>query len=83
MLTFIMIWHMPHRQPMQTFLALMKWVFGEDPGYPVYVSTWRQLGMMLLPDEHFWSYLVNKICLFFKKESNKNDFTSNQYCNPS
>ena len=42
--------------PMQKFLPLMEWLFGEDIGYTVYVSTLRKLGMMVLPDEHFWSY---------------------------
>ena len=42
--------------PMQKFLALMEWLFEEDIGYTVYVSTLRKLGMMVLPDEHFWSY---------------------------
>ena len=42
--------------PMQKFPALMGWLFGEDIGYPVYVSTLRKLGMMMLLDEQFRSY---------------------------
>ena len=41
--------------PMQMFPTLMDWLFGEDIGYPVYVSTLRKLGMMILPDEQFRS----------------------------
>ena len=40
---------------MQRFPAAMEWLFGEDNGYPVYVSTLRLLGMILLPEEHFWN----------------------------
>ena len=42
--------------PMQKFPSVMECIFGDDAGYPAYVSTWRQLGMMLLPDGNFWSY---------------------------
>ena len=42
--------------PMQRFSAVMEWVLGDDIGFAAYVSTARQLGMMLLPDGHFWSY---------------------------
>ena len=41
--------------PMQKFPEFIEWLFGEDIGYPVYVSTLRKMGMMLLPDEHFWN----------------------------
>ena len=37
-------------QPMQIFPALLEWIFGKDTGYPVYVSTLRQLGIILLPN---------------------------------
>ena len=30
--------------PMQRFSAVMEWIFGEDAGYPVFVSTARRLG---------------------------------------
>ena len=42
--------------PMQRFSAMLEWMFGEDTGFPVYVSAARQLGIMLLPDGQFWSY---------------------------
>ena len=37
-------------QSMQIFPALLEWIFGKDTGYPVYVSTLRQLGIILLPN---------------------------------
>ena len=30
--------------PMQSFPAVMEWIFGDDAGLPAYVSTARQLG---------------------------------------
>ena len=38
--------------PMHSLSAVMEWIFGEDTGYPVYVSTLRRLGMLLLPEVH-------------------------------
>ena len=38
--------------PMHSLSAVMEWIFGEDTGYPVYVSTLSQLGMLLLPEVH-------------------------------
>ena len=40
--------------PMESLPAVVTWIFGEDTGYQVYVSTWSQLGLMLLPDERYW-----------------------------
>ena len=34
---------------MQSFPKAMEWIFGDDAGFPVYVSTARQLGMLLSP----------------------------------
>ena len=42
--------------PMQGFPSVMEWIFGDDAGLPTYISTLRQLGMILLPDGSFWSY---------------------------
>ena len=42
--------------PMQRFPAVMEWIFGDDAGFPVFVSTARKLGMLLLPNENTWSY---------------------------
>ena len=42
--------------PMQRLPAVLEWIIGDDAGFPAYVSTLRKLGMMLLPDDHFWSY---------------------------
>ena len=36
--------------PMQKLSAMMEWIFGDDAGFPVYVSTARQIGMCLLPN---------------------------------
>ena len=35
--------------PMQKLSAMMEWIFGDDAGFPVYVSTARKMGMLLLP----------------------------------
>ena len=42
--------------PMQIFPTVMEWIFGEDTGFPVYVSTARQLGMMLLSNDSHFSF---------------------------
>ena len=42
--------------PMQRFSVVMNWIFGEDAGFSVFVSTARGLGILLLPDAHIWSY---------------------------
>ena len=36
--------------PMHKLSAMMEWIFGDDAGFPVYVSTARQMGMLLLPN---------------------------------
>ena len=33
--------------PMQRFPAVMEWILGNDPVFPVYVRTWRQLAMFV------------------------------------
>ena len=40
--------------PMYMLSNILHWIFGNDTGFPVYVSTARKLGMLMLPDEHFW-----------------------------
>ena len=40
--------------PIQRFSKQMEWIFGDDLGYPVFVKTARELGMLLLPDN--WYY---------------------------
>ena len=42
--------------PIQRFPTVVEWIFGDDIGFAVYVSTARELGLMLLPAEHFWNY---------------------------
>ena len=42
--------------PMQILSKSMEWIFGEDAGFPVFVNTARELGMLLLPDEYIWQY---------------------------
>ena len=42
--------------PMQRFSEVLKWIFGEETGFPVFLSTARLLGIFLLPDEPFQSY---------------------------
>ena len=42
--------------PMQKFSAVMNWVFGVDTGYPVYVSIAREIGLLMLSGQYFWSY---------------------------
>ena len=41
--------------PMQKFSWVMEWIFGNEAGFPVYVSTARQLGKMLVPDSQYWN----------------------------
>ena len=36
--------------PMQRFLEVLKWILGEDTGFPVFVSTARLLGFFFLQD---------------------------------
>ena len=40
--------------PMQRFSKFMEWIFGDDTGFPVYVSIVRELGLMMLPYRQFW-----------------------------
>ena len=42
--------------PMQSFQAVLEWIFGDDAGFPVYVSTARQLGMLLVPSHNLFFY---------------------------
>ena len=42
--------------PMQKFGEVMRLIFGDDFGFPVYVGTAKQLGKLILPDEQYWSY---------------------------
>ena len=42
--------------PMHSLSAVMEWIFGNDTGFPVYVSTLREFGMLMLPNDNFWSY---------------------------
>ena len=36
--------------PMQIFSKQMEWIFGDDHGFPVFVKTARDLGMLMVPD---------------------------------
>ena len=38
--------------PMQKLSPVMEWIFGNDAGFPVYVSTARHLSMLFLPTGH-------------------------------
>ena len=40
--------------PMQRFSEIVEWIFGDESGFPVFVSTVRELGFILLPDT--WYY---------------------------
>ena len=40
--------------PMQIFSDILQWIFGDDTGYPVYVSTAREMGLLMLPGGHLW-----------------------------
>ena len=42
--------------PMQRLSESMELIFGEDAGFPVFVNTARELGMLLLPDGYFWQF---------------------------
>ena len=42
--------------PMQICPAVIEWLFGNDAGFPVFVSTARKLGMLLLPNDITSSY---------------------------
>ena len=37
-------------KPMQLYPAVMRWIFGDDAGFSVYVRTARQVGMFLVPN---------------------------------
>ena len=39
--------------PMQLIPTILGWIFGDDMEFPVYVSTARELGILMLPDGHF------------------------------
>ena len=41
--------------PMQRFSELMEWILGNEAGFPLYVSTARQLGKLLVPDSQYWN----------------------------
>ena len=41
--------------PLQMFLNILHWIFRDDTGHPVYVSTARELGLLMLPEGHFWN----------------------------
>ena len=41
--------------PMQRFPDVMVWIFGEDTGFPVFVSTIRELGMLMLPFRQYFT----------------------------
>ena len=42
--------------PMQVFALALEWIFGDDTGFPIYVNIARELGILLLPDGHNWTY---------------------------
>ena len=41
--------------PMQRFPELLQCVFGDNTGFPVFVSTARVLGWLLLPEDSIWN----------------------------
>ena len=42
--------------PMQRFAEALEWIFGVDAGFSNYVNIARELGILLLPDEHIMNY---------------------------
>ena len=40
--------------PMQGFSEVIHWLFGDDTGFPVFVSTVKELGMFLPPAVYHW-----------------------------
>ena len=40
--------------PMQWFSLKVDWVFGDDIEMPTYVSIGRDLGILMLPDVHYF-----------------------------
>ena len=40
--------------PMQGFLGLAEWIFGEDYGHRVYVQIAQEMGTWLLPNGHLY-----------------------------
>ena len=42
--------------PMQWFPAIIRWIFGEDTGIQIYVSTTKHLGQWLIPGGHRFGY---------------------------
>ena len=40
--------------PMQMFSEVMDWIFGVEAGFPIFVSSVRQLGKFLLPESQYW-----------------------------
>ena len=41
--------------PVQWIPEVMEWVFGEETGFPVFVSIIRELGMLMLPYGQYFS----------------------------
>ena len=39
-------------KPMQLLSEIMKWVFGDDIRFPVFVKTTREMGLLFLPDNY-------------------------------
>ena len=42
--------------PMQRYSKVMEWIFGDDVGFQVYVSSAMKLGKLMLPDGHYFIY---------------------------
>ena len=41
---------------LQSFPKVMEWIFGDDTGFQVYVSSAMKLGKLMLPDGHYFIY---------------------------
>ena len=43
-------------KPVQKFAEVMEWIFGNEFGFPLYVGTANQSGVLILPDGQYWNY---------------------------
>ena len=42
--------------PMQRHSRVMEWIFGDETGFPVFVDTAMNFGILMLPDGQYWIY---------------------------
>ena len=42
--------------PFQKFPVVMEWIFGNDPGLPIYVGDAKKLSTLIMPNGQYWSH---------------------------